>query len=423
MEWVKTGLIALFTMSALLLGWQTKLFNDFFSAIPFFRDVAVLLRGTAGAGAAESGEVTLKEAARPLTIIITNEEGSRYGVKYDTIARNIDYDRTSSILRDALGSASVPREINEEEWRAALLLPGVYFEYYMPVRLSILVGWLDVRLSETMSDMLLRRMFIAFSEDRSRIYYQNNDNGKFFVADTAASAGKVQELDMYVANYAQFAFETGIDTAENAPYMLLLPESDYSDIRAASVGSVEDLSDIVLHAMGHGNERDMQYYGGDGELIRVGPQFNIRVDALGRVLYRRTDVYPQQSEEYMQSESEMIEIARIIVADTLGSTGSGAEVFFETLEYSEGNLCSVYFGYYISGGRIHLYDDGYAARITFHEGMVTEFELNFRHYTLSGEFTRLLPKRQALAAAGGEFVLYYSDTGTERLQPMWVLYD
>ena len=111
-EWFKTGLIVLLIASALLLGWQTKVFNEFFSAIPFFSNIAELVRGATSTGSTETGGASFTEATRPLVIVITNERGERYGARYDTGARNSVYDRTSSIMGEALGSASTPSEIN-----------------------------------------------------------------------------------------------------------------------------------------------------------------------------------------------------------------------------------------------------------------------------------------------------------------------
>ena len=419
-EWIKTTLIVLLTASALLLGWQTKVFNDFFSVIPLFGNVAELVRGAAGAGSSEPGGVSFMEATRPLVIVITDEHGERYGAKYDTDERNSVYYRTSSILGDALGSASSPLEISENEWRIALSGLGVYFEYLLPVRLSILDGWLGASLPDAMGDASVRRVFVAFDEEMSRVYYQDFDSGLFFVAETASSAGKAQELEIYSTNGALFAFETGVNAAENAPYVLIMPGSDYSDVLVFSAGSADVLLDLVLDAMGHSNDIYSSYYPNNGMLGRVGTQFNIRVDTFERVFYRQTDNSPSDSEEQLSGDNEMIERARAIVADTIGKIDSDAEIFYESMVYGENGSRSLFFGYYIAGGRIYLYEDGYAARITFTDGIVTEVELNFRCFSQNGEYTSLLPERLALASAGGEFILCYYDTGAELLQQMWV---
>ena len=416
-EWAKTALILLLSASALVLAWRTELFSAYINSIPFFGSVADLVKGTTGT--TEISSVELKEAARPLSIVITNEDGRRYGAKYDTDIRNAVYERTSSILCEALGSASAPEEISEEEWREALSGPGVFFEYFNPVRLSILDGWLGAHMPETAEDISLRYVYIAFGEDKSRIYYQDIERGLFFGADTASAAGKVQELDIYSENGAMFAFETVVSDENNAPYMLIMPESDHPDINAAAAGSVEELLDIVITAMGHSEETNTTYPDSRGFFVCVGTQFNIRVDSTGRILYRRTDALPISIERQMPNPNEIIERARVIVAETISKTCGDAEVFFESMEYYPDGSCSVYFGYYVAGGRMFLRDDNHAARISFSPGMVPEIEVIFRNFTLTDEYTRLLPERQAFAAAGGEFLLCYSDAGLDILQPSW----
>lgn len=412
----KTVLIVLLAVSALFLAWRTKLFSDFFKIVPFFGNVAELMRGTAGT--AETGGASLKEAARPLSIVITNEEGGRYGVKYDTDARNTAYGRTSIIFNEALGSSSKPLEIDEDEWRAALCGPGVFFAYATPVKLSVLVGWLGTRMAEFYDDASLTYICVAFGEGRSRVYYQDHESGLFYGADTASSAGKAQELGIYNANGALFAFETSIKAADNAPYMLILPGAEHPVIHAGAAGNAGELIDIVLAALGHSDEAPAILPESDGAIRCVGTQFNIRADALGRVTYHRTDSLPPAEERQTLDESEMIERARVIAADTIGGTCGDAEVSFESFEYSAGYY-SVYFDYYIAGGNIHIHDDARAARVSFLSGMITDVELNFRHYALTDEHTELLPERQALAAANGEFMLFYSDTGPEWLHPFW----
>jgi hypothetical protein len=98
-------------------------------------------------------------------------------------------------------------------------------------------------------------------------------------------------------------------------------------------------------------------------------------------------------------------------------------VFFESIEYGPADSAFVTFGYYLAGGRVYVPQDGHAAKVSFGSGLVDEAELNYRGYTvLTGELARLMPKEQALAAAGGEFILEYPDLGAERLEPGWYHY-
>lgn len=416
-ERVKTALIILLIISALLLGWQTGLFNDIANSIPFIGRFADFMSGSSGAEISDGTQI--REAARPMCIVITNKDGERFGVRYDTDARNAAYDRIISIVGEALGSAAPPTEISEDEWRSALCGLGVYFEYYTPVKLSILNGWIDARMPETTEDALIRRLVVAIGEDRSRLYYQDDENGLFYGAETASAVGKAQELDVFSANGAFFGFETRTTGAEKAPYMLIMNERNHPNLRASAAGSAEELLEISVSALGHGNETHTVFQEADG-MRWVGTQYNIIADTFGRVLYRNSDSPRQGEEQSILSEGETIELARRQVADTIGSVCGDAEVSFDSIEYGARGSVSVYFTYFAAGGCVLMFDEGYAARITLVSDVVTEAELNYRNFTFDGEYTRLLPEIQALAAAGGEFVLYYSDSGAERIQPSWV---
>ena len=417
-EWIKSILIVLLLTSALLLGWRTQLFDDVVKAIPLIGSFAELVRSSSGAGA--TGGVSLKEAARPMCIVITNETGARFGVKYDTDLRNTIYDRTSSIMGEALGSASLPQEVDEEEWRAALAGPNIYFEYNSPVRLSILDGWLGTHIPEESGDIALRRLFIAFSGNKSSIYLQEYESGLFYHADTASSAGKAQELDDYVPNGALFAYELEITGSDNAPYMLIMPGQQHPDVRTASAGSQVELLEALVTALGHSNEPYTVQPERDRALRRVGTQYSVVIDVNGRAVYRRTDAIAPGDGDITVNEREMIERARAIAAETIGKTCGAADVFFESMEMNSGNSYTALFGYYIAGGFVHLYDDRYAARITFTSGAITDVELDFRSFAFTGEYEKLYLERQALAASGGEFVLCYPDTGAELIKPVWV---
>ena len=416
-EWVKTALIVVLSTSALLLGWRTGLLNDFLRDIPFFGSVAGFVQEATGT---ETVSVSAKEAARPLTIVITDADGERFGVRYDTDMRNTIYDRMSVILREALGSISDIEEISEDEWRTALGGAGVYFEYASPVRLSVMDAWLRAGMPDIKEDVSMRRVFVAFSEDRNRIYFSDHDSGLFFGAETASSAGITQTLGAYAPNGARFAFETNPEIASKAPYLLVLFENLHPVISSVAAGRAELLLDMAIDAFGHRGEQNITDYDAAGALVCTGTEFTIRVEQDGTVIYRRTDGLPSVGRGPILNESKMIEQARAVVADTIGTTSGDADVFFESFENDLSNYSVVTFGYYIAGGYVSLPEDGYAARVVFIEGMITEAELNFRSFIITDELVWLLPEIQALAAAGGDFMLCWSDAGPELLQPFWV---
>ena len=416
-EGLKTALILMLTISIIILGGQTQLFRDVAASVPFFANFTDMGRA---APTAQLGETIVMEAARPLVIVITHDCGGRFGAKYDTDIRNEVYDWTSGIVGEALGSASAFEQTCQYRWRDALSAPGVFFEYFSPVRLSIINNWLGARLASIDEDILLRRIFVAFGDDSNRIYLQDIQSGNFYAAHTASFARKAQELETLRPNGARFAFEIGSAGSEDAPYMLILPDINHPLVAADSASSAEEILYIVRNAFGHGRETDRRYFDND-TLVSIGVNFNIRVQPCGTVLYRRTD-RPSAIDENI-SDSRIIEQARIAVGQTIARTAAGAEVFFELMEFLDNDNAVVTFGYYIAGGRVRLIDDAPAARLLVSGGIVMEAELRFRSFSVSGEqYVELLPEVMILAAAGGEFILNFSDTGSELITPMWVAF-
>lgn len=417
-EHAKTVLIIILAVSAIFLGWQTELFNELFNSVPIFGSVAGLVKSTSGDGA---GSVPVKEAARPFCIVITGDEGWRYGVKYDTDARNAVYDRTSSILGEALGAAAEMLEINENEWREALSVPGVFYEYMNPVKLSVLDFWLDAKTGEFDEETMLRRVFVTYGEEKNKLYYQNADSGRFYCAETASSAGIERYSGTFNPNGAQFAFETGVRGTELAPYMLILEEEARMTLAAGVPGTAEDILNVTLECFRRSNESyTISRFGAEGALMCIGAQFNITVDPGGGVMYRLNDNVQNTESSQALSESEIIERARLIITDTVCRAQGDAEVFYESEVYNDDGSVSVCFSYFIAGGRIYLNDDAYAAKITLLDNTVTEAEFMFRTYYTAEEFTGLLPEILALSAAGGEYVLCYYDSGQEQIQPFWL---
>ncbi|MCL2045241.1 MAG: hypothetical protein FWG88_02500 [Oscillospiraceae bacterium] len=421
LEWIKTVVIVGLLASALFLGNATGLFNDFFATIPLVASITANRRNS-GAATTDSDGTHFIEASRPSAIVITLANGERYGLKYDIAMRNLIYDRTSSILGEALGSAALPREVEESTWREALLLPGVYYEYNYPIKLSILGSWLGAVVSDEIGDVSLRRVFVAFGNDRSSVYFQDAENGLFYSSETASSATKAQDIENYNENGTYFAYETNIYAASVAPYMLIFQGNNHPDIRASTIGSADEQLDYVLDILGYSGDTYLPYTIAD-VLVRAGAQYNIRADGQGCLFFRRTDFAPLNDEERLNGELAIIEKARSLIAETIGNMGSGAEVFLEYMEYGNQDMLTLYFAYYIAGGRIHVYEDGYAGKLTFTDGILTEMELRFRSYSLSGAYTSLAPERQIFAAAKSEFTLCYIDTGADRIQPMWTAFN
>lgn len=73
------------------------------------------------------------------------------------------------------------------------------------------------------------------------------------------------------------------------------------------------------------------------------------------------------------------------------------------------------------------YNGNSAARVMVRDGVITDFELWLRSYSLGSEATALLPVAQAAAAVtalgedGGELLLCYYDLGGDTVRAGWAI--
>ena len=105
-EWLKTGLIAVLLVSAVLLGFSSDVFSGLAGA---FSQSQV---GTSDPGAAG---VALSEAARPVVIVLTNQSAGRAVFKYDMDALDLIYENTSSSMGEALVALPSPEACSEAQ--------------------------------------------------------------------------------------------------------------------------------------------------------------------------------------------------------------------------------------------------------------------------------------------------------------------
>ncbi|MDR0861564.1 MAG: hypothetical protein LBN30_02135 [Oscillospiraceae bacterium] len=354
------------------------------------------------------------EAARPYVIVVTNETGERLALKYGMDELDMAYRRLSSILGEALGSATVPVETTEREWRSALGAYNIYFEYRTAVELPIVAGWLgadDVPDTQIMT----RRMCVSFLGDTSRIFIADEPNGKYYRFATAALGATPQGIGSF-AEGLQFEFER--NSASPAPYMLLQDTPHRAVVSYNPIEASDDSAamDSLLEFLGLSSQYQSSYADPDGTRVYVTNAFIFSVSPTGRASYRVTD-QPSPSES-SDDLGTAIEVARRAAAGTVGALSGEARVQFTGVSVVDG-AANVTFDYFIAGGRVFLQGAAHAARVTVRHGTVVDMTLNFRSYSQTEMLIPLLPERQAIAAANGEFRLGYSDAVGSILEPYW----
>lgn len=405
-------------LSAVLLGWESRLFGNTSSIRSIFSNLMDDDPASSGSGAQEAELKTTGEA-RPLRIAVTDSEGAHYGAAYDIVDVGSIYDKTVGLFGVARVSSQTPAEVEEKDWRAALKSPGVYFEYMSAIPLSVLDGWFGAALTDSWEGLSAQRLCLIAKDGKSFLYFQDAV-GQFYAAESELSAAKILELTAaYETNQAYFAFEV-ISTALDDPYALLLWETTAHPVLDAESPLTAETKIAVLQKLGV-SEHQKPITDEDGNQDYIDSDTTVMVSPDGTVKYTlegNPDTTPVPA-----GESAAVERARYFAASTVGSYCGAAKIYFDAVSSPAAGIYVVTFKYVMAGGLIHLGQDGYAAAVTIKDGIISEAELHFRSYAVSESVseTALLPELQAAAAAGGAFMLGYIDNGNDQIEPSWVV--
>lgn len=419
-EKTKNVIIALLVLSAVFLGWQSGLFGNASLELSMFADLFGRNNDDSGTNGTQSvGDKAIGEA-RPVSIAVTGSTGAHYGAKYELSDIDEAYNKTVKTFKEALGSAHSPISVGEEEWRAALLSPGVCYEYLSPSRLSILSGWYGTEITSAFGDKQVRRLCVASVDGRNRLYFQDDLTGLFYAADTAIGQDSVVKLtETFSANNVVYVFESiGAQQLEE-PYTLLFPDvMHHPVIEAKNPLSDENTQIEALRELGVSEH--LKPIPIENGRAYIDENFRIELSPGGVVSYRRTSS-KDASSDYL-AESEAVEMARQAVSAAIGRYSGAARIYFDDIQPIGAGGYQVMFQYVIAGGPIYLGQNGYAATVTIEDGFISEMELLYRSYAISAtaEPIKLFPEIQAAAASGGAFMLGYADNGSDRLLPAWV---
>ncbi len=414
---IKNIVIVVLLVSAVFLGWKSRLFGNFSART---NDVLDWF-GSVGAGGDDTGQAAqFTEASKPMCIVVTNAERDHYGVKYDLDELGVLYGKTVLVFSEALGSASAAGQVSREVWEKALKSQSVYFEYLSPVKLSVLAGWYGSEITGDWGDFSVRRLCVVDGGDQNRLFFMDEDTGDTYAADTMPS-GRIADLAVSSGiNSALFAFDVNGGYESPGRYtLLLLDDASHPVVNAVNPLANEDTLNQVLLNLGRGEHDKSSYTDWEGTHF-ISEGFTILLTSDGTFVYQRTDTPSDSAAE--TGESEAIELARRQIAKTIAVTcGVDAAVYFNSIEKKPDGGYEVCFSYVVAGGVVHLYADGHAASVTVKDGAVSEMVLYFRNYTVTNETAQLLTEIQAAAASGGTFRLCYPDNGGEDpLNPIWI---
>ena len=437
LERLKSLLIVLLTLSALVLTLRVLLFNELAGQGPrgWLDNLSSLFRQEQAASTADpDGVIPSSAAAQPVRMSVF-DGSERFAVQYDTAQADQLFSSLSILLSEALSSASAPSEVTEQTWREALCSPGVWLDFLGDIPLEALCAWMVEGGNNSALTAAARQLAVARNDGGGvSLYYHNVEDGLYYACRTAvAYEGHMDELVTgYGGNGASFVFELeengGYDGLD--PYVLLSAATPSPAVyRASNPLSGTDAETVAgLQAeLSFQAPSDAVYAIPGGLRMRLGRE-TLEIGGDGTVTYHTSEEtptrYPVGQGDY--NLTELVETARRLAANTVGRSCGAAQLYLAGVETEEDGAVAVCFAYSLSGATVLLPEDGYAARFTVRDGQITDYTLRFRSYEETAERSILLPERQAAAALdalspeGRELLLCYTDNGGDTVQAGWV---
>jgi hypothetical protein len=420
-EWGKNVLIVLLACSALWLTVQSQLFGP----------LSGLLEGESDTTILPEQYLARTDAARPLRMSAALSSGGevvRYGTQYDTEETDALFQKTASLLMEALSGAGAPEQIDYAQWEQAQnTAPGVTFDFQGDLPLEVLAGWMtgtDIALTGT-----VRQLTLAAWQDGLALYYRDTDSGAWYRRPvTGGSQSHLAEvLSGLTGNGAVYAFEA-------EPYEGLAPDTLVTEMQSGPIiyTATNPMSggraalEALMTDLGISVDASSFYLAGTEQVARSGGD-TLRLSDNGTAVY---DGGEEENGRFQIADSgeqlslfAAVEACRQMAAATVGARCGEARLYLMSAQEGPDGL-EVRFGYSLNGSVVSGEEDC-AAYFLVRNGRIAKFQLQFRCYTDSGAHSAVMPPLQAAAALsamgleGEELLLVYHDAGGDTATAFW----
>lgn len=415
-EWGKNILIALLTLSAIVLLSMTPLVQD--SGLTGLLHPRPAQTGNS-ADSTQSGPVL------PARLAVCRD-GDRFGLQYDDSRMEEVFAAFVPLLGDALSEAGTPAALTEAQWRGCLRKRGAYFDFSGQVPLAALARWLGGG-NCPLDGSARRLVLVAGEEDTVSLCWEDGNGGGYFTCSTTLSRSLHLDpaVEAVTSNGAYFAFEDESLSALLDPFTLITegePAAGLYTVTSplSTAAGAEALVDALSfnsqnHAPGSSGEVYMD--GTDRLVLRDGVTVSYRAAQGGK--------YPVEHTGGAVSAAQAAKAARALAEQAIAPLCGEARLYLLSVQPHGNGGWRIRFGYRLNGCAVWLYEDGWAAEFLVKNGSITEFVLHLRHYAAQGEDALLLPIRKAAAMLPDltrerrELVIQYRDGGGQSVSPGW----
>lgn len=359
-------------------------------------------------------------AVAAVHIAVTDDiEYGRY-TKLNVPTNSDDFTRLALLLREAIGSASVPEAATDATFRAAMEAPGVYVDLAVPMPLACAAAWLGAEYGD---DRQVRALALTAGDETAVLYVRCAD-GTVLRSGCALSSGAICELTAdFAPNGGRFAYESDYDPMK--PYTILVQEVEGAvNIRPGIPGGFSAYN--LLSALGFNAHTYSRYVDSTGVEVIFQSPHTLRISTDGTVEYSvdgesDLELFRIAAEDGTPTSVEVLRGACDIAAVLTGGTDASPLVL-EEMEKTDGGWI-VSFRYCVNGVWVRPGDDRAALRIVIDGDAITSFVYKCRAYTSTEHGEVLLPPSMAVAIAslhkGAELTMAYVDSGAEEICVGW----
>ncbi len=371
----------------------------------------------------------LTDLAAPVRVAVTGAYPyGRYGDLRLT-TRSDGFGPLATLLRDALSSAASLVPCDAEEFLSALSGVSVYYDFLDPLPLPILAGLVGA--APAGGDAIsAQRLVLSGREDAGVQLYLWDGGTSYLRCGTVVSYADLSSLvGTYELGTAVFAFDswqTEDHAAMLAPCSLFL--LDQPEFPALTASDPLSSTDWLLSALGFNPHTNYRYWEANGSQVIMEGDSSLRIQTDGTVLYQSggqpvLEILPGLEAD-TPALSDAVLGVKALLSPLLEDVSGDADLYLRAVQRTGGETV-LRFGYQVEGLPIRFADGGCAAEVTLEGTAVTKMTLRFRQYAVSGEASRLLPLKQALAIAAGhpgaEMSIGYADNGGGTVSAQWLL--
>lgn len=372
-------------------------------------------------------------AAYPVKAMVRGTDGL-YCAQFNENGVGAVYEKTQQLWGRALSSVQTVKRATEEEYRAALTSPMLFFEYDGSVPLGLIAGWMG----GSFPDNSLRAggMLLSFQNGAYQFYLRDAATGALYSAPVrvgdaefaAAVAGYAKNARLAVempSIYSSFLPETPAPEAPSSYEVLLSGKGP--DFENGGVASMQSILEIFGY---NAYTSEPRRYTENEVDVFVENYSTLRVNReSGSVRFSTTDlssgieIYKEGTLSGVNADMERVDKARLMMEQAAKALGVSSQAALSNWYYQAetGNYTAVFTARY--GGT--PVDDGLFARFDFHGNVLVSAELNLKQYTPTGERLYILPETQVAATVEGGpagLTVRYQDSGDGRNEAVWKLY-